>query len=216
MKSYFVKYLPIEGKIKEIKGTWVWAPWGLGQFELKIPNNGDGSTIHAYSQVHNGETYIKVLHSDLKPVGLFLCSEDIKVGDKIYATDPPDKDLILREWTEHLDLDIPNSISGLGVKGFKIIGEISQDALSYVDNNDEFDEEQIQQLVEIKMFEDDYYDEKDKKIDLDEVLKEELTHKSIERYEKLNFYKWKDAVDEIEVKIYYKTYKIKGPCGHFH
>lgn len=125
-KTYFTKYLPVEGEIKEgddylfcgkvIKCTNI----------LNDLSNGNDSPLEVTRQ----------------RVKLFLCSRDIEKGDKIYF---PRLDKY-HKFFEHIGRHIIcQSINGGNTESFykeeyfKVIGEISPDALSYVKEEQEFD-----------------------------------------------------------------------------
>lgn len=117
MKSkYFTKYLPVEGEIK----------------------NGDKA------QYNTGEiiSYDAPVNTDnLKRVKLFLCSRDIQVGDKVYIS--PSSSYEVSSINDGFIYFGPMSIRGKVGKSFKVIGEISPDALSYVKEGDEFEDKDL-------------------------------------------------------------------------
>lgn len=109
MKKYFTKYLSVEGKIKQ----------------------GDKA------QYKTGEiiSYDVELNTDnLKKVELFLCTKDIKEGDKIRLGS---------NGNTHSIADKHNYFKNLGA--FKVIGKISKDA-TWVKEGDEFDKSEIKIL----------------------------------------------------------------------
>lgn len=69
-------------------------------------------------------------HPDYKKVKLFLCSRDIQVGDELTH---------IRTGLK-TKKQLGKSLSG---EWIKVIGEISPDALAYVKEGDEFDENEI-------------------------------------------------------------------------
>lgn len=90
--NYFVKFLPVEGEIKE------------GETGISVNN----TTYTHYN--HLGKDYGK-------PARLFLCSRDIQIGEKCYH----EKHIALGPTTTK------NEDNSSFV--FKVIGEISKDAL---------------------------------------------------------------------------------------
>lgn len=67
-------------------------------------------------------------------VKLFLCSRDIKVGDMVSH--------VIGAITYILKVGSYSDMIALqGLNAFKVIGEISTDALAYVKEGDEFDDE---------------------------------------------------------------------------
>lgn len=131
MKKYFTKYLPVEGEIKEIKDTWVITPSGLGQFELRSHTTDLQPTSQIVVHTKNG--YKSFNELDIKPIKLFLCSRDIQGGDRVAD-----------EKGQNYYVDYGNiSVIGSKIQGYKVIGEISPDAI-WVKEGDEFDENEIQ------------------------------------------------------------------------
>lgn len=138
MKQYFVKLIPVKGKIK--KG------------DLIICSNSPGTNVtHKDWQMAQG-------HSCCKKAKLFLCSRDIQVGDKnVYdrflqkenltaiKIDPfriVPKYMILRDSNGNT-YSQENSIRGFL---FKAVGEISSDA-TWIKEGDEFDEDEVKPVV---------------------------------------------------------------------
>lgn len=116
-KQYFAKWLPVEGEIKE--GNWV-----------------IGATMVVYRlEGEEWKTYLefKSIATSIKRVKLFLCSRDIKVGDRIL-----DEDLLQDERICSID-----EIIGDGYrKWIRKIGEISPEA-TWVKEGDEFTADQL-------------------------------------------------------------------------
>lgn len=118
MKQYFAKYLPVEGEIKE--GDYYSSATGI------------------YKHT-GGKNY--VILSTYKKVKLFLCSRDIKVGDKVFCFDvhlnnplhPPER--YIDPWRIRTEGDTCNAC-------IKVIGEISPNAI-WVKEGDEFEERDI-------------------------------------------------------------------------
>jgi hypothetical protein len=130
-KPYFTKYLPIEGEIKE------------------------GDKYFAYGHIQTCTTTAKDLlvglNKNYKLHKLFLCSRDIQVGDKFTRGDIAETALDIVEGdiqfkdTKNLMQCGTDFLFYWPVKEcFKVIGEISPDALSYVKEGDEFDEDEVQ------------------------------------------------------------------------
>jgi hypothetical protein len=110
---------------------------------------------------------------------MFLCSRDIQVGDKVQC-------FVEGEW-KYCDLFHPEEVEEWEKEGaFKVIGEISPDALSYVREGQEFEEGDIQ-LMFFKG-----------------------SHAGIsgstERIKELSA-----LADNTELRA-----RVKGPCNHFH
>lgn len=134
VKPYFAKWLPVEGEAKE------------GEFCLIEDDDGVKIGYLPLQKKHQQEGTLKITK-----VKLFLCSRDIQVGDKVNEGVIVDsiemgsgenhypKELIV--W--HVNKD-DNSIKyWLKLKDcFKVIGEISSDAI-WVKEGDEFEEEEI-------------------------------------------------------------------------
>lgn len=112
--TYIAKYLPVEGEIKE--GEHGLTSTGIVFKALK-------------SHLHLAEGKQKVK--------LFLVSTDIKVGDK-YLNDK----FIEHTCTHELDSIITQN-ELFPFKYFKVIGEISPDALNFVKEGNVFTEDQI-------------------------------------------------------------------------
>jgi hypothetical protein len=142
-KPYFAEYIPVEGEIK------------VGDIVLEQLTTGD---IEPFEIHHENDIDL----NNQKKAKLFLCSRDIQVDDTVYLHK---EELLLHQdktevWVQPADelkvLSIKNKtvtvcikkLHDTGTSGgqfapeelFKIIGEISPDALSYVKRGDEFDE----------------------------------------------------------------------------
>ena len=115
MKVYFTKYLPVEGEIES----------NYDQLYKAI----DPNRIFEYQ----GKRIKWELNGKITPVKLFLCSRDIQVGDTVIALDG--KPIV------------PQSESDLAISKaeihYKVIGEVSSEALTWVKDGDEFDEENL-------------------------------------------------------------------------
>lgn len=181
MKKYFAKYLPVEGEIKEGDRWWV------KTLPQVYPLPADKSTLDYWNTQFGNQ-------KDFSKVNLFLCSRDIRVGDKVIY-----KSHIESHWFKGTVAVYTNSYTAFeedrdndGDKEsfyinydskdvYKIVGEISPEA-SWVKEGDEFDE------GEVKI------------------------------YERKDFSHW-DSEDELERNPIWRTYnniEILGPCGHFH
>jgi hypothetical protein len=123
MKKYFLKYLPVDGEIKngELVYDTVNPDFRIELFECRI----DGDILYDdRGFVRNKE--------HCKPVRLFVCSYDLKIGDKVWnPADLYSDDGELRSLEELKELRV-----------FKVIGEVSDDAL-WARERDEFDEDEI-------------------------------------------------------------------------
>lgn len=118
-KPYFTKYLPVEGEIKP-----------------------DDDFKHSIKDgIHTNTDITSINHPDYQKVKLFLCSRDIKVGDKQIHL--PSGEIIS---TIHDEIDLELCTVGFKSIGlqpvFKVIGEISPDT-TWVKEGDEFDEDEI-------------------------------------------------------------------------
>lgn len=111
--KYFAKYLPVEGQIKE------------------------GDKVTGYKGDVESERMAGFMNAvdtgDFKKLKLFLCSRDIQVDDKVEVP-------LL---TDTRQANANNLKFFKECKGYKVIGEISPDALTYVKEGDEFDEYKI-------------------------------------------------------------------------
>jgi len=135
MKPYFAKYLPVEGEIKS-KEKFMW-----------MDNNSlDVADIELTPSIFKNQKEL-----NLKPVKLFLCSRDVKVGDTVYKEPPFNTEYELKKqfvgmlWVTDLDLENPNPtiVSKEPLKGYyKVIGEISPNA-KWVKEGDEFDNKEL-------------------------------------------------------------------------
>ena len=139
MKKHFAKFIQVEGEIKE--GDW---------FRItKISND----TLVKVGSVHQRELSDDKWKPnsliEIEKVKLFLCCKDIQVGDKVNGCDIEGKVIENQEVNELLkDTKLPlfrmkNNQTAWQDNLFKVIGEISPDALSYVKEGDEFDEDEV-------------------------------------------------------------------------
>lgn len=127
-KKYFCKYLPVDGEsTKDFK-------------HVIHLSTGEVSLI---SHPITNPDYNK---KEFKPAKLFLCSEDIKLNDKYFHDSfcPYPDGEIADTNTKVMDAHMMITNEGPDYEGdtsFKVIGQISPDALSFVKEGDEFDEE---------------------------------------------------------------------------
>lgn len=157
MKPYFAKYIPVEGEIKDgdyyllyshgMKSGTRSKQQGAGEYAIEPK-----WTTHQYS----GSTIDKL--SNHTPIGdrrkakLFLCSRDIKEGDKVYkegiAGAIGEEVLKIAHDGIYGNVAIYRQEDGSETSDFctnlfKAIGEISPGALSFVKEGDRFDKEDI-------------------------------------------------------------------------
>ena len=125
-KKYFAKYLPVEGEIKE-GDYWIGDGISIPKQATRLEEKASEAVQKAFG-IKYRKDFLKLKNA--KKVNLFLCSRDIKHGDKYhdYAGAPV---FTHDEDDPMLDKDC-----------FKIIGEISPNA-TWVKEGDEFDEEDI-------------------------------------------------------------------------
>jgi len=156
-KPYFAKYLPVEGEIKkgdkfkrgedDICTFLKWLqPLEDGRKKSLVQNSWAGDKgIHAY------------FGQDIKPVKLFLCSKDIRVGDEVWSPDS-NRNMELDKFTltakagdkseaSFAEGTNPKYNNGnpiyLSYLTFKVIGEISTEAI-WVTEGMEFDEDEVE------------------------------------------------------------------------
>lgn len=132
MKQYFVKYLPVEGEIKNGNKF-------LSNEEIKICVNENGRS----SCLVNGD----------KKVKLFLCSRDIQVGDKYKYIDETDNNSIHEGLANIIEVRedevvFDNKTFLYKREVIKVIGKISPNT-TWVKEGDEFDENQVEIVEEI-------------------------------------------------------------------
>lgn len=122
MKPYFTKYLLVEGEIKE------------GDYVLGGPGDEAEGEIWQW----DGDSHIS--EDDDKKVKLFLCSRDVKLGDKVKFKDIS------------VEVDIPideHNWSWLSKHApWSVIGEISPEA-TWIKEGDVFDEGEIKKMVDL-------------------------------------------------------------------
>jgi hypothetical protein len=129
--KYFIKYLPVEGEIKE---------------------GDDIVTVTGFIKKYK-EDSLDVFQAPTK-IKLFVCSRDIQTDDvEVYINKPDKTKTVKVKLIEILDdgdktvLKVQNEEFGqfvsLKENAFKVIGEVSKGAI-WVKEGDEFDEDQIQ------------------------------------------------------------------------
>lgn len=187
-KPYFTKYLPVQGEIRE-GDIALYEAFGFGAVDFRH------GSLHYTSFPKPGTVTMPVGSlDDKRPYKLFLCSRDIQVGDKVYGREEKVIDAGLC-----LALDCPDVYEAITSDHFKVIGEISPDALSYVKEGDEFDEEQVELWIKAEQWQ------------TGDEFAEEYGPDEEE---------WKTfKVGEVAPNYGYiisKFVYIKGPCGHFH
>lgn len=164
--TYFAKYLPVKGNIK------------------------DGDKVEADGVIwtYSSKNQLSPLYNqDYRKVKLFLCSTDIKVGDKVKCISHDGSIIdyfVIRDagtqqkseqlWQVVTQCAFPESGYYINkARAFKVLGEVSSEA-TWVREEDEFDEEEIRHSGKIYLSK---YAEEDE---------------------------------------YIEYYLIKGPCGHYH
>lgn len=157
MSKYFTKYLPVEGEIKESPHIWfndkVWVHQPI------LSNYRDKTFVIPLGEKQG----IHALLSDCKPAKLFLCTRNIQVGDELTSI----KGSLKGRVEDEVQL---RDIHENGI-WFKVIGEISPDALSYVKEGDEVNKKDLILIEYPKGFKyKDLWAEWDWK-DLDKLLK---------------------------------------------
>lgn len=196
MKKYFCKFLPVEGDSDFVQC------WGKAICK-RSPSN---SALYHLIDNPEGEGpvtdwEVKTIPDGFKHVKLFLCSRDLKIGDKIDCSYSLEDGASFRKIGEVIPDEYPNVAftlktvdnfyeSGFGKEfipkeyAFKVIGEISPEAI-WVTENMEFSEEDLQVV-----YKDWRYSQRGSYIPFVVPLP---TH---------HHPWWRVA--------------IKGPCGHFH
>lgn len=119
MKTYYTKYLPIEGEIK------------VGDYVKNNLDGLEGKTIRSISKEEiNDKEYSKL--------ELFLCSRDIQIEDHAM-------ELLTTGEYDIFQIDTENDIYDDMIadkRQFKVIGKVSKDAF-WVKDGDEFDDNEI-------------------------------------------------------------------------
>lgn len=177
MNSYTTKWLPVEGEIKP--GSYVPIFKGDKFFSFYILESEE--KLQMFLNLPGSK------ERGVKLAKLFLISFDIQVGDKYYYSDTEidicDSEIRLEQIKEQEERH--------GVKRFKVIGEISPDALSYVKEGKKLKEEHLRFQI----------------INLIHDRKAGAIYTELEFPQKLK----KQAPTLFEIMV-----KVLGPCGHFH
>lgn len=156
MSKYFVKYLPVEGDVKE--GDWFIA------LAIGTPKLRETGAYPKWSEPikHTGTPTNKLVElmgeNRKKKVKLFLCSRDIQVGDKVtvlqFNGDPNWKAIFVSSEEGNHTLKFLDEDRNFGCASdgyFKVIGEISPEA-TWVKEGDEFEEDEIAGLVALSAY----------------------------------------------------------------
>lgn len=188
MKTYFAKYLPVEGEIQVGDKLYYKDP-----DPIYIGNWSGNCKVYNFEcdliiiEVKGTTTSCK--RKDLHK--LSMCSRDIQVGDE-YSFEMGKDDW--RKGICHTEGE-SKRLKEQGI--FKVVGEISPEA-TWVKEGDEFDEDEVQFKL---IYEQDYEDDSIEIVSEEEWLKAKLKDK----LKMFNF-----------ITLYEKIIEIKGPCGHFH
>lgn len=173
MSKYFAKYLPVEGKVKP---------------KDKFKHGINGRYLAIASDGWNEQS--KIFFPEYFKVKLFLCSRDIKVGDKFKSPLYPDKEYECLEKPDPTPQGVypdkcyytKNRLWFQWIpysEGYKVIGLISKQAV-WVTEGMEFDESDLRMLI------------------------------------KGNTTDWEFDPTYPTEKYPLKHILVKGPCGHFH
>ena len=211
--NFITKYLPAEGEIKE--GVIV-----IDKYGLTYPINNYIATHPLLDEI--------IERNGMKPAKLNLCTRDIQVGDLITFrmgdhSDYPwiEASTPIKEITERYIILTDNGSGEIAIDKLnnfnylKVLGEISKEAVWLTDNMTEEDFVQVSELME---YEDDYYDDDNKRVSVEEVIEQDVIQIPLYESHKIaSRSRWKDAPDEVEVRVFLKKYEIKCPtCKHFH
>jgi hypothetical protein len=132
-KPYFAEYIPVKGEIKE--GDTFWNP----------------STSEYLFASKEMLSWNYPTPNTWKKVKLFLCSRDIQVGDKVFGTILTGDNVYVSNeqqgYSLHEDIHRISLEEAEMMDAYKVIGEISSDALSFVKKGMEFDEDQLKLTV---------------------------------------------------------------------
>lgn len=200
-KKYFCKYLPVEGEIKLTYQQFVKILFLFYNGELyehyPMLNNLDIST-HTFIMNVGEKTGKHVLVSECTVAKLFLVSRDIQVGDKL-----------IKDGVEYLAHSRPDGVPFIGYYNkdwcyldddcFKVIGEISPDALPYVTEGQEFDEKDIEEW---------YFHLKQNCFAISVKFADEISNNPPNYTSNT----WEERKDTFKRGVF----KIKGQCGYFH
>lgn len=142
--KYFTKWIPVEGPIKTgDKIIHNDAPGILSVEDVRTSNPDETALV---VKDDNGLAF-SVNIPDCQKVKLFLCSRNIKAGDKIYWTDPEDgvssqfnTAIEVSENMVFMSEPDASEIEAFPHECIKVIGEISPDAI-WVKEGDQFDKD---------------------------------------------------------------------------
>lgn len=125
-KPYFAKYLPVEGEIKEGDKVLVSRPMGafIGTVVSNKIVSDNNVLMYSLNEVEKAK------------VKLFLCSRDVKMGDKVKIEGGSFNDY---------EIDREEQIFN-GHLFYKIIGEISPEA-TWIKEGDEFDITDVKRIA---------------------------------------------------------------------
>ena len=183
MKQYFIQWISVEGEIKE--GDWFLVTnQNCAQANQILCCNGfDFEGFPKRAVLEDRGFHL----SNIKKVKLFLCSRKIQIGDK-FISEYDNKEHICNSIQErNFYWKNKKSLTGFSCSdGFKVIGEISPEALSYCKEGMEYNEE------DVKLYK----------------------HLILKDGSRLNCYT--EEEDLSPRCQYANVYQIKGPCGHFH
>jgi len=209
--KYFTKYLPVDGQI--IEGDKVRYSKGeldfpddiytvLDNEKEKMSTKGVGGLgIRWHKRTYKRDdgksiiesAYLKIGYnitlSDIVKVKLFLCTYDIKVGDRFY--DEKGFDYIYQEEDFSEEYFEQNN-------AFKVLGEVSNEAL-WIKEGDEFNESFIEEW---------YWHLNKNCFTISVKFAEEISNKPPNYCENI----WENNKEWSKRGVF----KIKGPCGHFH
>ena len=156
--KYFAKLLPYDGGLKE--GDKCLHPeYGIGIFKGRDASGNIGwESMHLtddnYPEPKEEEINFDEKCDNLKPVKLFLCTHDVKVGDTNCAAMPYhllserrkitiDDDDTVPQWGINLSNGSYEGVFWTKEETFKVIGEISSKAI-WVNECDEFNEDEVE------------------------------------------------------------------------
>lgn len=123
MKTYFTKYLPVEGEILKGDTYKVTSEGAIAFGEIRVAPGDRGDTIGA------------------QKLKLFLCSRDIQVGDNVYRE--PESWKVFDKQPTDTNHGLWGFMRNVKPDDFKVIGEVSPEAV-WVKEGDEFDADQIE------------------------------------------------------------------------
>lgn len=200
-KKYFVRYIPVDGEIK------------VGDKIQSESINKGAVTVTEIDDTHYwtdeqdiadpiGMSFFGVRKDRAVKVGgnLCLCSHDIQSGDKVFNRYGKDTGVVARFKDDSTKLfflegDEPTLRNTHAVANWgKVIGEVSSNALEYVRQGQEFDENDV-------------------------VLYWQIGESAPYNYLKFDDYSHFEKMREEHPtvkKAFNKIARIKGPCGHFH